>query len=162
MIREILERKFIEKEGAALENRRVILKNVSELETKLKSVKRRYADGDIDRDVYMMRKGELEELLTKAKAELKQYEEDFSNLAKYADDVFATCSMLGSYWREGDFEVCQKIQKLVFPEGALWDHKNRRFRTDGMNPVMMYLFSLSDTYKNDNAKKRANLMICPL
>ena len=61
--------------------------------------------------------------------------------------------MLGNYWREGDFEVCQKIQKLVFPEGALWDHENRRFRTDGMNPVMMYLFSLSNTYKNDNAKK---------
>ena len=85
---------------------------------------------------------------------MRQYEEDFSNLAKYADDVFTTCSMLGSYWREGDFEVCQKIQKLVFPEGALWDHKNRRFRTDGMNPVMMYLFSLSDTYKNDNAQKK--------
>ena len=153
MIREILERKFIEKEGAALENRRVILKNVSELETKLKSVQRRFADGDIDRDVYMMRKGELEELLAKAKEELKQYEEDFSNLAKYADDVFTTCSMLGSYWREGDFEVCQKIQKLVFPEGAYWDHENRRFRTDGMNSVASYLFSLSDTYKNNNAKK---------
>ena len=53
----------------------------------------------------------------------------------------------------GNFEVYHKIQKLVFPEGASWYHENRRFRTDGMNSVASYLFSLSDTYKNNNAKK---------
>ena len=47
LICEILERKFIEKEGDAIENRRVILKNVSEIETKIKNVVRRFADGDI-------------------------------------------------------------------------------------------------------------------
>ena len=153
LICEILERKFIEKEGDAIENRRVILKNVSEIETKIKNVVRRFADGDIDRDVYKARKAELEADLERARAELEKYEEDFSNLAQYTDEVIATCSMLGSYWSEMDFDVCQKIQKLVFPEGAYWDHENRRFRTDGMNSVASYLFSLSDTYKNNNAKK---------
>ena len=43
LICEILERKFIEKEGDAIENRRVILKNVSELETKIKNVVRKNA-----------------------------------------------------------------------------------------------------------------------
>ena len=153
LICEILERKFIEKEGDAIENRRVILKNVSEIETKIKNVVRRFADGDIDRDVYKARKAELEADLERARTELEKYEEDFSNLAQYTDEVIATCSMLGSYWGEMDFNVCQKIQKLVFPEGAYWDHENRRFRTDGMNSVASYLFSLSDTYKNNNAKK---------
>lgn len=103
--------------------------------------------------MYKARKAELEAYLERARAELEKYEEDFSNLAQYTDEVIATCSMLGSYWGEMDFDVCQKIQKLVFPEGAYWDHENRRFRTDGMNSVASYLFSLSDTYKNNNAKK---------
>ena len=125
----------------------------TEIETKIKNVVRRFADGDIDRDVYKTRKAELEADLERARAELGKYEEDFSNLAQYTDEVITTCSMLGSYWGEMDFDVCQKIQKLVFPEGAYWDHENRRFRTDGMNSLASYLSSLSDTYKNNNAKK---------
>ena len=101
-----------------------------------------------------MRKTELEADLRRARAELEKYEEDFSNLSKYTKEVIETCSILGSYWSEMDFEICQKIQKLVFPEGAYWDHENRRFRTDGMNSVASYLFTLSDTYKNEIAQKK--------
>ena len=53
----------------------------------------------------------------------------------------------------GDFEVSQKIQKMVFPNGVRWDKENRAYLTDFGNLFFDLMFSVSDTYKNDNAKK---------
>ena len=150
----VAERKFEEKEDAFLENRTAVLKNISTLQTKLDNVVRRFADGEIDRPVYEMRKTELEKDLADAREELAQYEENISNLAKYTEEVLLTCSELGTYWEEMDYGVCQKIQKLVFPSGAFWDHEKRAFRTQEMNPMMSELFSLSISYENLGVQKK--------
>ena len=123
---------------------------------------RRFADGDIDRDVYARRKSELQNDLEAAKAELSRYDEAVSNLAKYSNEVIATCSKLGGYWLEMDFDVCQKIQKLVFPDGAFWDHEIRGFLTQEMNPLMRDIFSLSMSYEDLEVQKRTTLMSCPI
>ena len=150
----VAEHKFGEKENSNLENRSAVLKNISTLQTKVDNVVRRFADGDIDRPVYEKRKAELEKELAAAKEELAQYEESVSNLAKYTEEVLLTCSELGDYWNEMDFNICQKIQKLVFPAGAFWDHEKRGFRTQEMNPLMSELFSLSMSYENEWAQKK--------
>ena len=141
-------------EQSSTEDRTIILKNISTLETKLKTVKRRFAEGDIERDVYDEVKGDLDVELSNARAELAKYEESVSNLSKYTETVLSICSKLGGYWALRDFELCQKIQKLVFPEGALWDHNNRSFRTQGMNAVMKDTLSLSSTYENAEVQKK--------
>ena len=150
----IAERKFGEKEITNLDNRTAVLKNISALQTKIDNVIRRFADGDIDRPVYEKRKAELEKEIASAREELAQYEESISNLAKYTEEVLLTCSKLGTYWGEMDYGVCQKIQKLVFPTGAYWDHEKRGFRTQEMNPLMSDLFSLSISYENLGTRKK--------
>ena len=154
MVIAIAERKFGEKEITNLDNRTAVLKNISTLQTKIDNVVRRFADGDIDRPVYEKRKTELEKELDSARGELAQYEESISNLAKYTEEVLSTCSKLGTYWEEMDYGVCQKIQKLVFPMGAYWDHEKRRFRTQEMNPFMGEIFSISTSYENEGARKK--------
>ena len=150
----VAERKFEEKEDSNIENRTVVLKNISTLQTKMDNVVRRFADGDIDRPVYDMRKAELEKELAAAREELAQYDESVSNLTKYTDEVLATCSMLGTYWLERDFNICQKIQKLVFPTGAYWDNEKRGFRTQNMNTCLNELFSISMSYEDVGARKK--------
>ncbi len=132
----IAEWKFGEKEIKNLDNRTAVLKNISTLQTKIDNVVRRFIGGDIDRLVYEKRKTELEKELDSARGELAQYEESISNLAKHTEEMLPTCSKLGTYWEEMDYGVCQKIQKLVFPMGAYWDHEKRRFRTQEMTPFM--------------------------
>ena len=141
-------------EQSSTEDRTIILKNISTLETKLKTVKRRFAEGDIERNVYDEVKGDLDVELSNARAELAKYEESVSNLSKYTETVLSICSKLGGYWALQDFELCQKIQKLVFCDGALWDHNNRSFRTQGMNAVMKDILSLSSIYENAEVQKK--------
>ena len=53
-----------------------------------------------------------------------------------------------------DYDICQKIQKSVYPTDAFWDHEKRGFRTQEMNPLMSELFSLSMSYENEWAQKK--------
>ena len=54
----------------------------------------------------------------------------------------------------GDFEVSQKIQKMVFPKGVIWDKENRAYLTEFGNEFFDLIFSVSNTYKNKTAQKK--------
>ncbi len=54
----------------------------------------------------------------------------------------------------GDFEVSQKIQKMVFPNGVKWDKENRAYLTEFGNLSFDLMFSVSNTYKNEAAQKK--------
>lgn len=130
----VLERKFAEKECENAKSRELIIKNLSTLETKLKTAKMRYVTEDTVNAIdYNEVKADLENRIAECKKELDKYEGYQSNLNKYIDITFEIASSLGSEWDKGNFKVCQKIQKLVFPDGVFWDNENRSYRTDGMN-----------------------------
>ena len=78
---------------------------------------------------------------------------NLSNLTVYIDDTIAIACNLGIYWSGQDFGLCQKIQKLTFPDGVKWDKENRRLLTDGGNEFFDLLFKLSDSYKYIGLKK---------
>ena len=54
----------------------------------------------------------------------------------------------------GDFEVSQKIQKMVFPNGVKWDKENRAYLTEFGNLFFDLIFSISNTYKSEIAQKK--------
>ena len=110
------------------------------IKTFIKTTKNNFAIVEVDEDAYSSAIVDLEAKKRAAELELVRLSVNLSNLASYIENTIRIACELGSYWNGGDFEVYHKIQKLVFPEGALWDHENRRFRTDGMNSVASYLF----------------------
>ena len=71
----------------------------------------------------------------------------------YIEDAVQIACDLGSYWGTQNFELCQKIQKLVFPNGVKWDKENRRLLTDGGNEFFDLLFRLSDSCEFIKTKK---------
>ena len=79
---------------------------------------------------------------------------NLSNLASYIEDAIRIACNLSSYWNMGDFEVSQKIQKMVFPNGVRWDKENRAYLTDFGNLFFDLMFSVSDNYKNEIAQKK--------
>ena len=136
----VLERKFAEKEGENAKSRELVIKNLATLETKLRTAKMRYVTEDtVSALDYNEVKADLERRIAECKKELDKYEGYQSNLNKYIDVTFEIASSLGSAWGKGDFKVCQKIQKLVFPNGVLWDNETRSYRTDGMNDFFFKL-----------------------
>ena len=131
----VIRQKFEEKEGEFEERSQSVSKNLNTLRTKLKTAKTRYVtENCITEEDYNEVKADLEQRITECEQELKRCTTVRSNLAEYTSTTLKIASSLGSEWEKGDFEVCQKIQALVFPGGILWDNENRVARTENMNP----------------------------
>ena len=148
VLTDVLRKKFAEKEMDQEIDVNNIKKRIATLTTNIKTVKKRYAIGKIDEDVYCDAISDLENDMREAKLELDKASVNLSNLATYIDDTIAFACNLGSYWQKMDFEMCQGIQKLVFPEGVNWDKESRSYRTTNYNSFFEILHSVSDSYKN--------------
>ena len=151
---EVIKAKFAEKEGMQATEQSNIKKNIATLQTQIKKTKRNYAIGKIDEDVYKDVIADLERDLHKAEGELERASVNLSNLATYIDDTIAFACNLSSYWQKMDFEMCQGIQKLVFPEGVKWDKESRSYRTTNYNSFFEILYCVSDSYKNRQEKEK--------
>ena len=51
-------------------------------------------------------------------------------------------------WIDSDFDLCQKIQNLVFPKGVEWDKNICNYRTIVENEVFSIFYKISDTYED--------------
>ena len=60
----------------------------------------------------------------------------------------AICFPLKTY-----LSVCQKIQKLAFPNGVKWDKGKRTLLTNSDNRFLNLLSIVSDSYKNEMKKE---------
>ena len=58
-----------------------------------------------------------------------------SNPENCIESVLDFSSKLNITWNSGDISTKEKIQKLLFPEGIYYNHKNHSFRTTKINSV---------------------------
>ena len=161
----VIRRKFEEKEGEFMERSALQSKNLNTLKTKLKNAKLRYvSENCISEEDYNEVKADLEQKIRETEAELKRCSAACSNLSEYTAKTLEIASALGSEWGKFNFDTCQKIQKLVFPEGVLWDNENRVARTENMNPffakIALAVRSVGDleTTKKDNPNELSCLV----
>ena len=89
----------------------------------------------------------------KAEGELERASVNLSNLATYIDDTIAFACNLSSYWQKMDFEMCQGIQKLVFPEGVKWDKESRSYRTTNYNSFFLKHYTVYQIVTRVGKKK---------
>ncbi len=66
-----------------------------------------------------------------------------SNLYERLHDAAKLCLKLRALWLNSGVHFREKIQKLVFPEGIVWDKKNGVFRTPKINPLIAEIARLS-------------------
>jgi site-specific DNA recombinase len=68
--------------------------------------------------------------------------------------VLEFSSELNIAWRSSEVSIKENIQKLIFPEGIYYNHKNHSFRTTKINSIFSCIAQLqSHTAKT---KKGAN------
>ena len=151
---EVLKMKFAEKENTQAIDITNIKKRISTLTTEIKKVKKNHALSKIEDDVYYEVIADLEAERREAECELELASVNLSNLTQYIDDTIAIACNLSSYWSKKDFDICQNIQKLVFPKGVKWDKEERCFRTESVNEVFGDMLCISDSYKNGVEKEK--------
>ena len=161
----VIKHKFQEKEGDFMERSALLSKNLNTLKTKLKNAKLRYvSENCISEEDYNEVKTDLEQKIRETEAELKRCSAACSNLSDYTGKTLEIASALGSEWEKFNFDTCQKIQKLAFPEGVIWDNENRVARTENMNPffakIALAVRSIGDLgiRKKDNPNELSRLV----
>ena len=150
----VLKKKFAEKENTQDDDINAVKKHLATINTYIKTAKKNFAIGKVDEDAYSSAIADLEAEKRSAEAELEKISVNLSNLASYIEDAIRIACNLSSYWNMGDFEVSQKIQKMVFPNGVRWDKENRAYLTDFGNLFFDLMFSVSENYKNEIAQKK--------
>ena len=153
ILTEVLKRKFAEKEDCQGVDIGNIKKRISTLMTDIKTVKKNKALGKVDDDTFSDVMADLEAEKRNAERELERASVNLSNLTTYIDDTIAIACNLDIYWQNRDFDVCQKIQKLAFPNGVKWDKEKRTLLTNSDNRFLNLLSRVSDSYKNEMKKE---------
>ena len=156
VMEQVLQRKFKQKNERTYQEKEVLSKRVKEIETKIKNLRKKFAFDDIDKDTFKVALEELESQKTILDKELKMVDGDLSNLAEYTASTIAICSKLGNLWNKLDFNLCQKIQKLVHPQGIEWDKEKGCYRTREENKVFELFHTISDDYRNVWKQKTDN------
>ena len=148
-----LKQKFSEREDVQLGEIEAVKKHLATINTYIKTAKKNFAIGKIDEDAYSSAMSDLEADRRETERELEKVSVNLSNLSNFIDDSIRITCNLGSCWNHQDFDVCQKIQKLVFPKGVVWDKENRRLLTIECNMVFDLMHRISSSYKNNATKK---------
>lgn len=156
VLESVLESKFKANNAKAYATCKTVSSKLAEIETKTKSIRKKYAFDEIDKETY---DDAMEELLTRKATldrELETVETELSNLDEYVSTAVEMSCKLGDMWRKFDFALCQKIQKMVFPEGVLFDKAIDDYRTSTENEVFGIFRKISADYMDLRKQKADN------
>lgn len=129
---------------------KLLKKQRTEIEKNINTCKERYALGKIDEDIYQSVVSDYKGKLSQIDIELVKYEDILSNYQKKLEDISLMCSNTSSWWHNADLETKKRLQKLVFPNGILYDREKGDYRTSDRNVVFDIIDKLSESYKQKN------------
>lgn len=137
--------------------REILQKQFSTLETDFKKLKRKYALEDIDPEIYKELSAEFVVKIDAIKRKIENASQKISNLDNYIDISTEIAQNLNKYWLSEDLETSIRLQELVFPDGLVIDSEKRQYLTPKTNQVfasnaVMTMVS-EGVKKNDTDKK---------
>ncbi len=92
LFKKVLAKKFGEREAMNVEATDIYKKNLATLKTKLKNIKMRFAEGEIDKEVYDEASKEMMMRIQEVEKSLEEVGIKYSNLPKYIDTSISIAS----------------------------------------------------------------------
>lgn len=114
-------------------------KRLTAIDNDIKKAKVRYASGQIDTDIFETAMQEYNDRRNLVLLEIEKWQGDLSNLDGVVSETIKIASSVASMWESAPLETKRKIQRLVFPDGIIWDKEIRNYRTQGENTVFAIL-----------------------
>ncbi len=161
VLKQVVNEIIIQEDKTHAEALAVLKKQKTECEKRISTCKVRYGSGDIDEEIFTITMEALQQKSAEIEMEMAKVKRNLSNLSSRIDTIVATCSMLGSLWRNGELEMCEKIQNLLFPNGILWDKEKGDYRTIEENAALSLIRRISTDYKNkkeENSSENSSLV----
>ena len=121
--------------GEKLEEETHLQKELEKHKDKLKIVRKNYALGELEKDIYLEVKEEIEGKINEVEKKLHNVTKKISNLDSYIDLSLDVVSNTSNYWALNDLATKKRIQETAFPNGVVIDVKNRSYLTKKTNLV---------------------------
>ncbi|MCC9138721.1 recombinase family protein [Pontibacter silvestris] len=106
---------------------------LAELKKKLDALERRYAYGELEREIYAKFSAELKAEMREIEVNLEKLSGPLSNHRTLLENGLKMMLSLSSTWGKGDAQKRRRLQALVFPEGAQYDREKEAYRTVRVN-----------------------------
>ena len=136
-------------------------KKLTEVDKDIKDCHMRHATGKISDETFNVAIQALEERKGEIMLGIENCENNLSNSKNPIDKLMLTCSDIARLWQDSDLETQRKVQFLVFPEGILWDKKNKQYRTLKCNDFFEIMSRFTDSYKKvREGEKSSSLNLC--
>ena len=75
--------------------------------------------------------------------QINNSEKSISNLSESIRQAITLCSKLNTVWASEEIKVREQLQKVVFPEGIIYDAKIGGFRTAKVNSIFRAIADLA-------------------
>lgn len=138
-----MKKTFEEINQGLFDNIKLLKGRITEVEKKIERLEERYIDEEVSKDLYEKHSAKYKQEEKEINKELQKLEEQTSNFDGCIDIAVATASRLGNLWEESDYNMKQKLQNLVFPEGVLYNKKNGQCRTTRVNFIFEIIACIS-------------------
>ncbi len=126
------------------------------IENKIEKMQERFALGEIDIVLYEKFNSKFEEEKCNIEEELKNNTLQSSNLENYIKSCIKLFCNLNKSWELSGYIGKQKLQKLLFPEGIVYNREKDRVRTNSVNPVLQIISYLSTNYNKNKSEQNPN------
>lgn len=125
---------------------------LNEIKEKLNVLEERYALGEIeDKEVYKRLKARFWNDINGVNDEIRKVDLKLSNLDNFVTYSVKLSSKLNVMWDSGSFELKQRLQNLVFPEGVTYDFQNNTYRTCRSNSIFAAIAAQASFLENNEA-----------
>ena len=153
--------KDINKESFELEQS--YKKQLSEVNAKLEDIEESYyIKKDMSRETYDKFRLRFENDRKRINDSLSQLTIGISNPMAAIEKAVGLSVELATEWASGDIHQKNKLQKLIFPEGIVYDKKKGAFRTERVNSIFVLIASLSSVSgKNERRQTGVDSRLSP-
>ncbi|WP_394353899.1 recombinase family protein [Pontibacter beigongshangensis] len=129
---------------------------LAELKKRYETLERRYAYGEIEREIFQKFGGELKAEEREIEASIEKLSGPLSNHQTLLGKGLKMMLTLSLSWRNSDASKRRRLQALVFPEGVQYDRENEGYRTIRVNSF----FSLASEISQKMGQKERGKSSC--
>jgi site-specific DNA recombinase len=106
---------------------------LSELRKSLDTLERRYAFGNIDREIFSKFSTELKGEMNNTEVNLEKLTGPLSNHQNLVENGLKMMLNISGSWLTADVSQRKRLQAMVFPEGVAYDRGKEAYRTGQVN-----------------------------
>ena len=140
-------------------------KKISEKKSFLEKVELKFINDQISEELYQKHASQIKEEIKQLSQELETTSISSSNFENAVSKCLSIAQNLSQTWISAEYEHKQSLQKLVFPEGILYNKKNGAVRTPRVNSLFEAIPLLISDWegkeKGDSSKNRLKSNVVP-